>query len=420
MSVLSRLGERTTFRSFSHRNYRLFYAGNLASNTGTWIQRVAQDWLALELTHSPAALGVVTSLQFGPAIFFSLHGGQLADRVDKRRLLTWTNIVSGLASFAIGLLVVTDSATINWVYLLATILGIASALNSPVWQNFVPDLVGRDHLPNAIALNSMNFNIGRLIGPALSGYLITLFGTGPSFFINALSYVGVVWTMARMDPLEYYAQERRTEGDGTIREGLRYLRTRGDVIRIMVLVSFSGTFGLNYQMFTALMARDVFGRSADSFGLLGTFIAVGSVSGALLIARRTKPPTVRFVNVLVVVFALVTTASALAPSFVLYSLALPLCGFTALSMLSAANAYVQGNVLPAFRGRVMGVYMLVFIGGTPIGSMFVGTVSEAYSPRLAIFLCGAFVVLVAIGTALVPMRRRRVVDYGERYATDGE
>lgn len=417
--MLSRLGERNTFRSFRHHNYRVFYAGNLASNTGTWIQRIAQDWLALELTHSATALGIVTSLQFGPAIFFSLQGGQLADRVDKRRLLSWSNIVSGLAALTVGLLVVTETATINWVYLLATVLGIASAINSPVWQNFVPDIVGPEDLPNAIALNSTNFNIGRLIGPAISGYLITLFGTGPSFFLNAASYLLVVWSMARMRPEEFYSQERHA-GTGSIREGLQYLRTRGDIIRIMVLVSFAGTFGLNYQMFTALMARDVFGRSADSFGLLGSFIAIGSVLGALSIARRRHAPTVRFVNTLVIVFAVVTAIAALAPSFATYSALLPLCGFTSLSMLSSANAYVQGNVLPAFRGRVMGVYMLVFIGGTPIGSMFVGTVAENFSPRTAIFICGLIVAIVAAGAALIPIRRSHATGYGGAHATDGQ
>jgi MFS family permease len=407
VSLFSRLAKYDTFRSFKHRNYRLFYAGNLLSNTGSWIQRVAQDWLTLELTHSGTALGVVTALQFGPAILFSLHGGRLADRFSKRHLIIWTNLVSAATAAVIGMLVLTDTITINWLYLLALVSGIAGAIQAPIWQTFVHDLVGADDLPNAIALNSTNFNIGRLIGPAISGYLISILGTGPSFLLNAASFAFSITALAVMREHELFAALRPdADADGSIRAGLRYLRTRPDVITVLILIAMSGTFGLNYQMFMALMAKHEFNRAADSFGLLGSVMAIGSVSGALYVARRTERPTAGFVHTLVLVFGTVTMVASLAPTYAVYMAALPFCGFTALTMLSSANAYVQSTTEPEFRGRVMGVYMLVFIGGTPVGSLVVGWLAEAVSPRASMFVGGGIVVLVALITALVPMQRR--------------
>lgn len=405
MSILSRLQHYDTFRSFRHRNYRRFYMGNLMSNTGTWIQRVAQDWLVLDLTHSPQALGIVTSLQFGPAILFSLPGGSLADRFDKRRWVIWTNAVAALCALAVGVLVETGHITIGLIYAIATVLGVASAVQAPIWQTLVHDLVGAADLSNAIALNSTNFNIGRLIGPALSGFLISRFGTGPSFLINAASYAASLYALTSMRPAEFFleAPASRTHTESGVRAGLRYVRTRADILVILVLIGFAGTFGLNYQMFMALMSRDVFDIQADSFGLLGSCMAVGSISGALFVARRKHAPTARFVQFLVLAFGTITGLAGLAPTYGIYALMLPICGLGALTMLSSANAYVQGTTDAAFRGRVMGVYMLVFIGGTPIGSMSLGWFAEHVSVRLAIVGCGSIVALVALLTLLVPV-----------------
>lgn len=405
MSVLSKLQRYDTFRAFRHRNYRRFYAGNLMSNTGTWIQRIAQDWLVLDLTHSPQALGLVTALQFGPAILFSLHGGSLADRFDKRRWVMWTNAVAALCAFAIGGLVETGHVTINWVYVIATILGIASAVQAPIWQTLVHDLVGRADLSNAIALNSTNFNIGRLIGPALSGYLIALFGTGPSFIINGVTYAASIYALGTMRSSEFFDDTSATRGQvkAGVRAGLNYLRTRRDIIVVLVLIGCAGTFGLNYQMYMALMSRNVFEIRADSFGLLGSCMAVGSISGALFVARRKVVPTAGLVRKLVLAFGCITALAPLAPNYGFYALVLPFCGFAALNMLSTANAYVQGTTAAVFRGRVMGMYMLVFIGGTPIGSMSLGWFAEHVSVRLAIVLCGTIVASVAALTLLVPL-----------------
>lgn len=403
MSVFAKLAQYETFRSFRHRNYRRFYAGNLLSNTGTWIQRIAQDWLVLDLTHSAQSLGLVTALQFGPAIFFSLHGGSLADRFDKRRWVIWTNTVAALCAFAVGALVETGHVTISWIYVIATVLGIASAVQAPIWQTLVHDLVGRADLSNAIALNSTNFNIGRLIGPALSGYLIAAFGTGPSFIINGFTYAASIFALSTMRTSEFFDDTSETRGQvkAGVRAGLTYLRTRRDIIVVLVLVGFAGTFGLNYQMYMALMSRKVFEIQADSFGLLGSCMAVGSVCGALFVARRKVVPTAGLVRILVLAFGCVTALSPLAPTYALYALTLPICGFAALNMLSTANAYVQSTTDAAYRGRIMGVYMLVFIGGTPIGSLSLGWFAENVNVRLAIVLCGTIVTAVAALTLLV-------------------
>ena len=407
MSVLASLQRYETFRSFRHRNYRRFYAGNLMSNTGTWIQRVAQDWLVLDLTHSPQALGIVTSLQFGPAILFSLQGGSLADRFDKRLWVIWTNAVAALCAFSVGFLVETHQVTIHLIYIIATVLGVASALQAPIWQTLVHDLVGKADLANAIALNSTNFNIGRLIGPALSGYLITYFGTGPSFLINGATYAASMYALGTMRTDEFFddstAASRQVKSG--VRAGLSYLRTRRDIIVVLILIGTAGTFGLNYQMYMALMSRNVFHIQADSFGLLGSCMAMGSVTGALFVARRRIAPTAAFVRILVLTFGVITAIAGLAPTYTLYALALPFCGFAALTMLSSANAYVQGTTDPAYRGRVMGVYMLVFIGGTPIGSLSLGWVAENVSVRLAIVGCGSIVAVVAALTLLIPLSR---------------
>lgn len=407
MSLLSRIGTRETFRSFRHANYRRFYVGNLLSNTGSWMQRIAQDWLVLDLTHSPTALGIVTGLQFGPAILFSLHGGALADRFDKRRWIIWTNTVAALCALAVGLLVVSDRITVMHVYVIATVLGVVSAVQAPIWQTFVHDLVGEADLPNAIALNSTNFNIGRLVGPALSGYLIALFGTGPSFLINAASYGASIAALATLRRDELFTRERSGTGpaDG-IPAGLRYLRGRRDILIVLALIGTAGTFGLNNQMFMALMCRNVFQVEADSFGVLGSALAVGSITGALVTARRRKPPSAHLVQRLVLGFGLVTAAAGLAPTYGVYAALLPLTGFSALLMLSTANAFVQGTTDPDFRGRVMGVYMLVFIGGTPVGSLSLGWIAEHIGVRVGVVGFGSVVAVVAACSLLLRQRSR--------------
>lgn len=384
-----RVDENGNWRAFSHRNFRILFPANALSNIGTWTQRIAQDWLVLELTdNNGAALGLVTAVQFAPFLFFSLHGGAVADRFNKRRLLIWTNIVSGLSALAIGLLVVADLIELWHVFLCAAILGIASAIDAPIRQAFTSEIVGHSDVANAISLNSANFNAGRLVGPTLSGYLIAHFGTGPSFLINASTYLFVIAALIAMRERDFFIQTME-KTLGTVREGIRYALARPDLYVVMAIVFFSATFGLNFQIFNALMATKEFDKGPASYGLLGTFIAVGSLTGALISTRLERLRTALFIIKLAILFSISVIILALAPTYLWYAFWLPVCGITALTMLISANSYVQTHSDPAVRGRVMGIYLLIFLGGTPFGSLLIGYLTETIGVRETIALCGA-------------------------------
>jgi MFS family permease len=391
-----KVDENGNWRSFRHRNFRILYPANAMSNIGTWAQRVAQDWLVLELTHNNGTyLGLVTAIQFAPVLIFSLQGGAMADRVDKRKLLIWTNIVAALACYTLGILVVTHHIKLWHVFACAAVLGISSAIDAPIRQSFTAEIVGSSDVANAVSLNSANFNAGRLIGPALSGFLIARFSTGPSFLINATTYLFVILSLLFMRQSDFFNQKKE-ETLGTIREGLRYALARPDLYVVMLLVFFAATFGLNFQIFNALMATKEFGKGAASYGLLGTFIAVGSLSGALLSARLERLRDAKLVMRLGIWFSIVVIILSVMPTYTWYSFWLPVCGISALTMLISANSYVQVNSDPAVRGRVMGIYMLIFMGGTPFGSLLIGYLTETVGVRETIALCGGFSLLMCI------------------------
>jgi MFS family permease len=391
-----KVNENGNWRSFRHRNFRILYPANAMSNIGTWAQRVAQDWLVLELTHNNGTyLGLVTAIQFAPVLLFSLQGGAMADRVDKRRLLIWTNIVAALACYTLGLLVVTHHIKLWHVFACAAVLGISSAIDAPIRQSFTAEIVGHSDVANAVSLNSANFNAGRLVGPALSGFLIARFSTGPSFLINATTYLFVILSLLFMRPSDFFIQKKE-ETLGTIREGLRYALARPDLYVVMALVFFAATFGLNFQIFNALMATKEFGKGPASYGLLGTFIAVGSLTGALLSARLERLRNAKLVIRLGIWFSIVVMVLSVMPTYTWYSLWLPICGISALTMLISANSYVQVNSDPAVRGRVMGIYMLIFMGGTPFGSLLIGYLTETVGVRETIALCGGFSLLMCV------------------------
>ena len=394
--MLKSVDAKGNWRSFRHRNFRILYPANALSNIGTWAQRVAQDWLVLELTDkSGSALGLITAVQFAPVLFFSLHGGALADRVNKRKLLIWTNIVAAIACYGIGILVVTGHIKLWHVFVGAALLGISSAIDAPIRQAFTSEIVGHSDVANAVSLNSANFNAGRLVGPALSGFLIARFSTGPSFLINATTYLFVIAALFAMREKDFFIQKKE-ETLGTVREGIRYALARPDLYVVMLLVFFAATFGLNFQIFNALMATKEFGKGPASYGLLGTFIAVGSLTGALLSARLEKYRNTRFIIKLGVVFSIVVIVLSVAPTYTWYSLWLPFCGITALTMLISANSYVQTKSDPAIRGRVMGIYLLIFMGGTPFGSLLIGYLTETIGVRQTVATCGGISLLAAL------------------------
>jgi MFS family permease len=390
-----RVDENGNWRSFRHRNFRILFPANALSNIGTWVQIIAQDWLVLQLTDNNGFyLGLVTAIQFVPVMLLSLHGGVLADRVDKRKLLIATNTLAALACYALGILVVAELIQLWHVFVCAAVLGIASAIDAPIRQSFTAEIVGDDDVANAVSLNSANFNMGRLVGPALSGILIANFDTGPSFLINATSYLFVIGSLFFMRSSDFFSQKKE-KTLGTIREGLRYAMARPDLYVVMALIFFASTFGLNFQIFNALMATKEFGKGPASYGLLGTYVAIGSLAGALISARLERFRDSMLVVRLGVVFSLVVIATAFMPTYWIYSLWLPIGGVSALAMLISANSYVQVNSDPAVRGRVMGIYLLIFMGGTPLGSLFIGYMTEAVGVRETIFICGAIPLIAA-------------------------
>lgn len=385
-----------SLRSFNHRNFRILYPANALSNIGTWTQRVAQDWLVLELTdNDPTTLGVVTALQFLPAMLLSLYGGLLADRFNKRKLLLLTNLGAGFASVILGILVITGSVVLWHVFALALLLGIFTAIDSPIRVSFTSELVGKDDLANAVSLNSANFNAGRLIGPALSGFLIYQFGTGPSFLLNTATYVVMVVTLLVIRDKDLHISSKPNR-ESKLKEAFEYVLRRPDLLLVMLTVFFTTTFGLNFQIFIALMSTNEFGMGSREFGVLGSVLAVGSLTGALIAARLEKHRNTRNVMLGASLFGALLMASAYLPTFWSYGLFLPILGATVLLTLISANTYVQSNTDNAIRGRVMGIYLLIFMGGTPIGSPLIGISASAIGIRATILICGLIVLAAAL------------------------
>ena len=386
--------EDGNWRSFRHRNYRILFPANTISNIGSWAQRVAQDWLVLELTHSGTYLGIVTAIQFTPVLFFSLHGGALADRFNKRKLLMATNALGAFSALSLGALVMSHQIALWHVFVLAAVLGASSAIDAPVRQAFAAEIVGHDDLPNAVSLNSANFNAGRLVGPAMSGLLIAAFGTGPSFIVNGVSYLFAIAALMMMNEKEFFHQDH-PKSMTNVREGLRYALARPDIYVVMLIVFFMGTFGLNFQIFNALMATQEFGKGPASYGLLGTFIAIGSFSGAIASARLERFRKTRFVILGSAAFSIAIIILAFMPTYTAYAIFLPFCGVTALTTMITANSIVQVNSDQAIRGRVMGIYLLIFMGGTPVGSPLIGVMSELIGVRQTIAGCGAIALIAS-------------------------
>jgi MFS family permease len=404
-----------TFRSLRNRNYRIYYAGGVVSNIGTWMQRIAQDWLVLRLSDNDGvALGITTGLQFLPMLLVGPWGGMLADRYSKRKLLVVTQAFMGAVALVLAGLDLTDLVQVWHVYVLALMLGLGTAVDNPARQSFVIEMVGRDDLPNAVGLNSASFNLGRVIGPALAGLLIEVFGTGPVFVINGLSFTAVIYALTRLRTAELSPAPRAGRGPGQVLEGIRYVRSRPDLLTVMVLVFFVGTFGLNFQLTMALMATEEFGKGAGEFGLLGSIMAVGSLTGALLAARRGRP-RLRLLLLAALAFGLVEVASGLMPTYVLFAAILVPVGVAALTFITAANSTMQLGVDPIMRGRVMALYMAVFFGGTPLGAPLVGAVAEAFGARWSLILGGAVSALAAVVAALVLARHERLQIRGELF-----
>lgn len=376
------------------------------------MQRVAQDWLVLVLTGSAGALGLTTGLQFLPIVLFSPIAGVVADRYAKRSVLFVTQLAMGATAGVLGLLAITGLVEAWHIYVLAFLFGTASAFDVPARQAFVNEMVTREQLPNAIGLNSASFNLARMIGPAVAGLLIAWMGegvaaTGWVILLNATSYVAVITSLTRMHADELTPAEPLPRAKGQLRDGLRYVRSRPDIMLVLAIVFFAGTFGLNFQMTTALMATDVYGKGAGEYGALGSILAIGSLSGSLLAARRAVSRQ-RLIAVAALAFGVTVMLAGLMPSYLTFALMLPLCGFTALTLITAANAFVQLTAAPQMRGRVMALYMAIFMGGTPIGAPTLGLIADRFGARWTL-VGGGFLTIIGSAAVTVMFARRQGV-----------
>lgn len=391
------------FSSLKNRNYRLFAAGQVVSNTGTWMQRIAQDWLVLTLTGSASAVGITVALQFLPMLLFGLYGGVLADRLPKRPLLLATQVAMAITGLALAALTLSGEVQVWHVYVTAFALGLVTVIDNPARQTFVADMVGPDQLANAVSLNSANFQSARLVGPAVAGVLITAVGSGYAFLFNGLSFIAPIVALLLMRTSELHRSIRTPRGKGQLREGLRYVSAHPELIWPIVLVGFVGTFGFNFPIWLSAFVDDVYDAGASTYGLLNTLMAVGSLVGALLAARRGTS-RLRLLVGAAVIFGILEVVAAFAPHFWIFAALLVLIGMFGLTVNVTANSTVQMASDPAVRGRVMSLYMMVFVGGTPLGAPVFGWITDVYGPRIG-FAAGG--VLSFAGALLVGLMLAR-------------
>jgi MFS family permease len=396
------------FRALRVRNYRLYASGQLVSLTGTWMQRVAQDWLVLELTNSGTALGIITALQFGPALLLGPLGGLLADRADKRRTLIITQSSLAVLALVLGILDLSGVVAYWQVLILATLTGVVTAIDTPVRQSFVVEMVGKDDLTNAVAINSTIFNAARILGPALAAVVIAVVGTGWSFIGNSASGIAVIAGLALMRTAELHTPPIVERAKGQLIEGVRYVRGRSDLMLAIAMVFVVGTFGMNFQITTAVMAKQVFDRGAGGYGALSTSLAVGACIGAVLATRRTTRPTQLLLIVTALIFAVLEIAAGLMPTFIATAIMLVPTGLVMMSFTTAANACVQLGVAPTMRGRVMAIYLMAFMGGTLPGAPIVGWISTEIGPRWGMIGGGLITLVFTSVLALLIARRREL------------
>ncbi|MGI5398191.1 MFS transporter [Streptomyces sp. CA-135486] len=393
----------TMFSSLKIRNYRLFATGQVVSNTGTWMQRIAQDWLVLTLTGSASAVGITIALQFLPMLLFGLYGGVLADRLPKRPLLLATQCAMGLTGLALAVLTLSGHVQVWHVYLTAFLLGLVTVVDNPARQSFVAEMVGPEQLANAVSLNSANFQSARLVGPAVAGVLITVVGSGYAFLFNGLSFLAPIAGLLLMRPGELHKVERAPRGKGQLREGLKYVAGRPELIWPIVLVGFIGTFGFNFPIWLSAFVDDVYHSGASTYGLLNTLMAGGSLAGALLAARRGTSRR-RVLVGSAVLFGVLEIVTAFAPQFWIFAVLLVPIGMFGLTVNVTANSTVQMATDPLMRGRVMSLFMMVFTGGTPLGAPLVGWITDTYGPRIGFAAGGTVALIAAIGVGVMLAR----------------
>jgi len=405
-----RSAARQTFRSLRIRNFRLFFVAQLISVSGTWMQAVAQAWLVLHLTGSGVDLGIVVGLQFLPMLLLGPFGGLVADRADKRNLLFATQSAGALLALVLGALVVSDTVVLWQVYLLAGLLGVVNLFDNPARQTFMIEMVGRDDLPNAVSLNASVMNASRVVGPAIGGVIITVFGLGICFFVNAASYVAVIVGLAMMRTSELHPTAPVARARGQVREGFRYVWSTPALRNVLLAVSLIGIFAYNFTVTLALLAKVTFHGGAGAYAVLTSCMGAGAVIGGLLAAHRARP-TPRLLQVLALIFGGLLAAVALAPTLLAADLLIVLMGAASIGFIATANATLQLTSDPAMRGRVMALYAMAFLGTTPIGAPLVGAIAQWTNPRIAL-LTGAVATVLAAGLLMWRHQARLRTDEG--------
>lgn len=398
---------RTTFRSLGAFNYRLWLGGAIVSNIGAWMQRTTQDWIVFtELTnHDATAVGFVLALQFGPTIFLLPVSGYIADHFERRRVLLVTQALQGLLALGLGILTLTGHVELWHVYVFALLLGCVTAIDAPVRQTFVAEMVSDANLSNAVALNSTSFQVARMVGPALAGLLIAGLGTGWVFVLNCLTYSGAIGALAAMRVAELHRHERATGSNAGLMACVRYLRTRPELVAVLTMLLLVATFSLNFSVFVSSMAVTVFGASAGGFGLLSSMLAIGSMAGALASARRAKPRAILLLASLLLLGLLFFVAAA-TPTYLTFGIALMALGWSMQTFMTTANSSVQLWTEPSMRGRVMAIYMGILNGCTLFGAPFVGWVANRYGARWSLVV-GGTAGLIAFGVGIRYLVRHR-------------
>ncbi len=396
-----------TFSSLRIYNYRVWAGGALVSNVGTWMQRVGQDWLVLtQLTdHSATAVGIVMALQFGPPLLLLPLTGWAADHLDRRKLLMWTQAVSGLLALGLGLVTLLGVVQLWHVYGFALLLGCVTAFDAPARQTFVSDLVSDEHVANAVALNSTSFNAARMVGPAVAGLLIAAVGEGWLFMVNAASYAAVLVSLAFLRVHELHAEAQPARTRGAMLDGFRYVRQRPDLMAVLLMLALIGTFGFNFAIFVSTMSVTVFRGDASQYGLLTSAMAVGTMGGALLSARRPQPGMV-LMGGSAAAFGVAAVLAAVMPGPWSFAVMLVFVGLAALTFMTGSNSMMQLTTERGMRGRVLALRIAVVMGGTPLGAPLVGWVADRFGPRWALGV-GALSGLAAAGVALVYLVRHR-------------
>jgi MFS family permease len=404
--VSFRATSKRTFASWDFRQYRLFAVGTFVMNLGTWMHRIAQDWLIIELTGSGVALGIITGLQFAPAIFFSFYGGSLGDRYNKKKIMAICSAVIALSGFTLATIVFTGNHTVSMVYAFALVVGIFSAIDMPIRHSLMADLVGESNVSNAVSLNSVNFNLARIIGPAVAGVTVSLLGVPASLIASGVAYLAFAVLILSTRNGEKQSTKNGDEPNINFFATLKFIWANKAIVNALILVATLAFFGLNFQITTALIAVNIFGLGAAGYGLLSSTTAIGALFGGLISAHRNASVPITRLAFTALFFGVWQIAAGWSPNLISYALMLGLSGLFALLTTIAANTIIQHNTPYEIRGKILGIYTVIFSGSMALGGPAVGILADVIGPQETLMLGGGAVVVTAAVVYLVNLNSK--------------